>query len=109
VATFTLAIKNNGKDSPGKWSVNYSNYKFTEVYAAFVVLQGYSLWNNEGKTDFSSWGHVSSPDAIPQHTYVRVTDTSLTKTSGVAYCSESKQDGETDNTVLFTVIVMGRV
>lgn len=109
VKTFTLAVKNAGGDQPGKWSVDYSDAGFSEIYTVFVCMQGYSLFNNDGRADFGNLGHVVSAECIPQHAYVRVTSQSIQKTEGVAYCSESKADFGADNTVLFTVIVMGRV
>jgi len=111
VATYTLAIVNGGKDTPGKWSVDYSSYGFSEIHAVFVVLQGYSLWNYNGKTDFAldTGHHVKSTDAIPQHVFARVTSSDKKQASGTCYCSESDAGGEADNTVLFTVVVMGKV
>ncbi len=109
VAAYTLTIKNAGKDTPAKWSVDCSSYAFTEIHTAFVTLQGYSLWDNTGKTDFSNWGHVTSTDAIPQHVFVRITSSDTKQVSGTCYCSEAAAGGETDNSVLFTVIVMGKI
>jgi hypothetical protein len=107
VKTFTLAIKNAGVNKPNDWTVDYSDQKFTEVYTVFACLQGYSVWPND--TNFGNWGHVKSLDAITQHTFVRVTSSDTKTAKGTAYCSESNADSEVDNTVLFTVIVMGRI
>lgn len=107
VKTFTLAVQTGVKDRPNSWSVDYTDQKFTEVYTVFACLQGYSLWANDA--NFGSWGHVQSNEAIPQHTFVKVTSSNLKTAGGTAYCSESNGNGEPDNTVLFTVVVMGRV
>lgn len=107
VKTFTLAVKNKAKDTANTWSVDYTDQKFTEVYAVFVNLQGFSLWGNDA--NFASWGHVTNNEAIPQHVFARVTASDTKTASGTSYCSESKADGELDNTVLFTVVVMGRI
>jgi hypothetical protein len=61
-----------------------------------------------GNTTFNSKGHVKSTDAIPQHVYVRVTWQDAIMAGGEIYCSESSSGSEADNTVLFTVVVMGR-
>ena len=112
VKTQTLAKHNAGKDSPRSWDFDYSAEQFTEVYEVFVMLQGFSLWDNEDNTTFepsSKWSHAADATAIPQHVFVRVIDHNTTHAWGEAYASESRADQEADNTILFTVVVMGRV
>ncbi len=106
--TKILAIKNKGEGTAGEWSVDYSSAGFTEVYTAFAVLQGFSAYGNENNTDFSSWGHSQSDGSIPQHVYVRLTEYNTKTAKGYTFCSESDADKESDNTVLFSVIVLGR-
>lgn len=109
VFTRTLALSLNGQTSPRQWTVNYSAWNFSQIYAAFVVFQGFSIWSNEGDLTFSNFSHAADPNAIPQHAYARIIGPpGLTQTSGECFCSESLQSNEVDNTILFTVVVMGR-
>ncbi len=106
----THAWKNNGANSPHSQSINYSGDGFVAVYAAYVVLQGYSLWNYDGQTGFAvnSSHHVSGSGNIPQHVYVKLVSHNNTDATVEIYCSESDSSLEGDNTVLFTLVVMGR-
>jgi hypothetical protein len=106
VEHFTLAVSMGGSTTPRPWSQNYP--AFTQIYAVYAVLQGFSIYGNGGDPSFSTWGHDANADAIPQHVFVRVDAHSSTQASGVCFCSESKESQEGDNTVLFTLIVMGR-
>ncbi|HWI14109.1 MAG TPA: hypothetical protein VNT02_07625, partial [Burkholderiales bacterium] len=105
----TFALKNIAADTARTWTYSHAG-EFSEVYTAFVVLQGFSLWDNDGNTAFpaNAAHHVANADAIPQHVFVRITSSTLASTSGEVYCAESKASLELDNTVLFTVVVMGR-
>jgi hypothetical protein len=107
VITQPMAMRNNGH-GPQPWSFTYPT-PFQHVYAAFVVLHGFSLWDNNGNLDFSNFGHVQDVKAIPQHVFVRIEGTpSNTETHGFFFCSESYDANELDNTVLFTVVVLGQ-
>jgi hypothetical protein len=107
VATTTLAVVNAGKDTPASWRFDYAG-QFTEVYAAYVVLQGFSLWPNTDPR-FGAYGHVKEPaGAFTQHVFVRIVSYDNNAATGVAYCSEAEPTWELDNSVLFTVVVMGR-
>jgi hypothetical protein len=106
VLTQTFALSMAGQTTPRYWTYNYGG--FSQIYTAYVVLQGFSIWNNDGNTSFSNFGHASDSNAIPQHVYVKVDAVGLTQTSGHCFCSESLAGNEGDNTVLFTVVVMGR-
>ena len=110
VVTQTMAVTNAGQNAPKTWSYTYPQ-PFVEVYAAYVVLQGFSIWGYGGNTDFtpSSSHHNKDVNSIPQHAYVRLTSQTNTSASGVAYCSESLVGNESDNTILFTLVVLGRV
>jgi hypothetical protein len=104
VVTIPRAVINAGVDTPAKWNVTYSG--FSQVYAVFIVLQGFSVFPNNN-VNFTHWGHAPIVEGIPQHVFVRVDNFDITTAQGVAYCSESGK-GETDNSILFTVVVMGR-
>ena len=84
--------------------------RFAQTPVVFAVFQGFSLWNYENDTNFTPVnGHHSASDTnIPQHAYVRVTSAGLNSAAGLCYCSESNASVEADNTILFTVIAMGR-
>jgi hypothetical protein len=101
------------RNTPATWTVDHPN-QFSQVYAAFAVFQGFSLWPQvpaQGTpTDFNVWGHDPYPWKMPQHAFVRVDDSQLDYTSGVAYCTlaEPNLPGEENNSILFTVVVLGR-
>jgi hypothetical protein len=109
--TFAKSNQNNN-DNPRTWHYDYSAENFVEVYAAYAVLQGFSVFNNEDNTAFTGVGHTPGGDFIPQHVYVRITTAPpypLNGIDGVCFCSESNANApESDNTVLFTVVVIGK-
>lgn len=108
VFTQPMALSLNGQKSPRAWTVSYNAFNFSQIYAAYVVFQGFSIWDNDGDLTFSNFAHDPDVNAIPQHAYVRITSSGLTQTSGECFCNESLESNETDNTILFTVVVMGR-
>ncbi len=104
----TLRVKNGGSATPRAWSATIPPGTFTSVTSAFVVLQGFSLWDNEGSVGFDSFGHVAAVGAIPQHVMVMVDGFTLTQVHGRCFCAESDAPSQGDNTLLFTVVVIGR-
>lgn len=109
VWTTTVRVKNSAADAPVNWSVSLPAGRFISVTSAFAVLQGFSIFNNEAVSTFDAFGHVSNTGAIPQHVMVTV-DSALSTSvvSGRCFCSESASADQSDNTVLFTVVVIGR-
>jgi len=107
VWTIVQAVGNQG---PGlvTWQVTIPAGEFTQVDTAFAALQGFSIFDNHQNPNFTTGGHLISPNAIPQHVYVRVTNFNTGQVNGISYCSESKAADEGKNTVLFTVVVIGR-
>jgi hypothetical protein len=110
VHTVTRAWKNDGINDPSQRPISYSEVGFIEVYDAYVVLQGYSVWGYEGQTDFGvvSSHHAADASTIPQHVFVRLVSHNTTEAVVETYCSQSAASGEAENTVLFTLVVMGR-
>ncbi len=110
VHTSTQAWSNDGANDPHTQSLDYSAVGFVQIYAAYVVMQGYSLWNYDGQTAFTinSSHHNASANNIVQHVYARLVSHSLTAATVETYCSESSTGLEGDNTVLFTLVVLGR-
>jgi hypothetical protein len=106
VRTYERRVKNTAH-AASTWNVIVSA-DFTQVFAAFAALGGFSLWDNSGDASFHSWGAVADAQAIPQHAFARVTKFTNSQVSGECFCSESAPAGELDNTVLFTVVVIGR-
>jgi len=100
--TYTLRRKNT--DPP--WHVDLTP-DFNKVFAAFVVMHGFSIWDNTGDPNFSTFDHVVDPGAVVQHCYVRITNWNDSSVDGVMFCSEASLP-EGDNTILFTVVVFGR-
>jgi len=105
IETFTLAVVNAGQNAPAQWNQPFIG--FQQVFGVFAVLQGFSIWGNPSPT-FGNWSHSANDNAIPQHVFVRVEGWSNTFAFGACYCSESDAGNETDNTVLFTLVVFGR-
>lgn len=98
------------QNTPFQWNCSHPG-KFASIYTAFVVFNGFSLFDNTNPGAWaapSSWGHVESTGAIPQHAFVRVTGGDTESTSGVGYVAESDVTQEGDNSILFTVVVLGR-
>ncbi|OLB36166.1 MAG: hypothetical protein AUH11_12085 [Acidobacteria bacterium 13_2_20CM_57_17] len=107
VISQTFALNMAGLTTPRFWTYNYGG--FSQIYTAFVVLQGFSIWDNDGDTSFTHFSNAADVNAIPQHVYVKIDGVpTTTQTSGHCFCSESLVGNEVDNTVLFTVVVMGR-
>jgi hypothetical protein len=117
VKAYPRAYTNAGGGNPTpdvtrKWSVDLQG-AFTTVYTAFAVLGGFSLWGNEVAENvvptMGSWGHAKGDGVIPQHVFARVTSVAGNNiVNGECYCSESDETLEGDNTVFFTVVVLGR-
>jgi hypothetical protein len=108
VRCFTRAMSNpDTADTPRGWSVDYTNI-FEHVYCVFAVFQGFSVFNNDGNVFFNALGHVQGGQFIPQHSFVRVVGWNDNTANGVCFCSESDASKEGDNTILFTVVVMGK-
>lgn len=108
VKTFLKALSNqNTSDNFRPWSVDYTAL-FEQVYSVFAVFQGFSVFNNDNNVAFDSLGHVQGGQFIPQHAFVRVDFFDVNSASGVCYCSESEASEENDNSIFFTVVVMGK-
>lgn len=104
VMTFPLMVQNGGADTPGTWDVNYAG-QLSQLYMAFVALQGFNIFGTVGITPTS---HNADVGMIPQHVFVRINVQDLNHTSGVAYCSQSDVSVEFNNVVQFTLVVIGK-
>jgi hypothetical protein len=106
VESYQYAKQNAGPDAPVTWTANVSA-NFTEIYQAFVVLNGFSIWANTS-LDFNSYGHNPDVNSIPQHAFVRVVSVVGMIVTLEAFCSESLEAQEADNSILSTLVVIGR-
>jgi hypothetical protein len=105
VTTRTIKVS-NGLAPPGTWSVPHAG-DFSRIYAKFAVLQGFSIFGDPA----GPGGHDSSDKAIPQHVFVEINAAAmgdLNTTSGRTYCSESHEPFESDNQVMFTLVILGK-
>jgi hypothetical protein len=93
--------------APATWTENVSA-DFSEVYEAFVVFNGFSIWGNTDPNAFDNFGHAADANAIVQHAYARVVSRSGTSITLKAFCSESKAEWQSDNSILLTLVVIGR-
>ncbi len=103
--TYTFAAANNGttyRDTP----ISYSGVGFVQIYAAYAVFNGFSLFSNNA--GFTSWGAVQSDQAIPQHAFATVVSYNNSAATVRTFCSESRPEQGGDNTVLATLVVIGR-
>jgi hypothetical protein len=108
VRTFLLARSNQSTgDGFRTWNVFYTN-QFEQVYAVFAVFQGFSVFNNDNNLAFNSTGHVPGIKFIPQHAFVRVDSFDINSANGVCYCSESDSSEQADNSIFFTIVVLGK-
>jgi hypothetical protein len=98
-------IQNSGT-APGTWTVDVAG-EFSQVYESFVVLNGFSVWN-QSSTAFDHFDHLKSTNVIVQHAYARVSNRTGTSITVEAFCQESDETLESDNSVLFTLVVIGR-
>lgn len=103
----TIAANNNGA-GPRDTYIDYSGVGFVQVFAAFVVFNGFSLWNNGGNLNFNTWGSAQGVGNIPQHAYSLVAGYNVNGATVRTFCSESEAGASGDNTVLATLVVIGR-
>jgi hypothetical protein len=104
VETYPQVVQNSGAN-PGSWSQSLGT-DFTEIFAAFVVFQGFSFVAQT--TDFDIPVRKKSIQSIPQHMVVKITSQTNTLIQGTAHVCESNPDLESDNCLLFTLVVIGR-
>jgi hypothetical protein len=103
----TIAANNSGA-GPRDTYIDYSGMGFVQVFAAFVVFNGFSLWNNGGNLNFNTWGSAQGVGNIPQHAYTLVAGYHINGATVRTFCSESEAGASGDNTVLATLVVIGR-
>jgi len=96
-----IVMTNGGISTEGKRQVNYPG-DFSEVYDCFVILQGHSLTST-----YKPGPHWADVRGIPQLVYVKVESFDKDKAVVVVYSSESEAAGEADNSVMFTLVVIG--
>lgn len=107
--TDTVRLQNHNLTVPQPWSRPIPFGWFTSITSAFVVLQGFSLFANENVPGFDSFGHVALATNIPQHVMVTLDGVNgVSEVHGRYFCSESDVNAQGDNTVMFTVVVIGR-
>jgi hypothetical protein len=108
VQCYPFAKQNKGLDEAAEWEEDVSG-DFSEVFQAFVVLNGFSIWSNTDPQKFDHYDHDASVNAIPQHAYVTITSPpNATQIKMEAFCSESLESNEADNSILATLVVIGR-
>ncbi|MFZ4664109.1 MAG: hypothetical protein ACOYNY_44330 [Caldilineaceae bacterium] len=123
VYTQKEVVKNGGVNVAGTWEIDYSAQKFSEVYACIPIFQGFAVIGIGENEDFHKPHHATDVRGIPQIVHVQVDHFDKQKASGRTYCSESGEptgqllfgkftegngDTEGDNTVLFTLLVLGK-
>ena len=94
--------QNGANLSQCQWNINLSSYNFTSIYTAFVIFQGFSLWD----TYIPNGNHTPSSNDIPQTAYVELVGYNTTNAWGVSYCSCSS-GSEYNDSVMFTLVVIG--
>jgi hypothetical protein len=101
-----LAVQNQGADQPKVWTEHFAG-DVDEIYEAFVVLNGFSVTDNTS-TAFNNWGRWPDVDTIVQHVFARVSSWSGTDVNLTAFCNQSNINFEANNSMLLTVVVIGR-
>jgi len=94
--------QNGANFNQSEWNINLSSYNFTSIYTAFVIFQGFSLWD----TYIPNGNHTTSSNDIPQTAYVELVGYNTTDAWGVSYCSCSS-GSEYNDSVMFTLVVIG--
>jgi hypothetical protein len=110
VRTYEMRVKNeNTSDVPTHWTVDVGG-QFTQVFEAFAALGGFSILDNTDPSHsaFDQVAHIADVRMIVQHCFVRVTSHTDSAVHGDCYCAQSDSSQEGSNTVLFTVVVIGR-
>ena len=108
-----FAIVNNPADpkKAGSWNWDYTGV-FSEVYAVYAMLRGFSIYDNSSLVTNPPFDtnipHEQNLNTIVQHTYVRVDTWGTNSAQGKCYCGQSDATQESNNSVLFTVIAIGR-
>lgn len=106
VFTETKVVTNDAATLVNAWRVDYPG-EFTEVYTAFAVFQGFSIYP-QTSASFRFWMSPAAP-TFAQHAFVTVTDIGLNRTEGQCGVVEAGIGADNrDNAVLFTVVVLGR-
>lgn len=104
VQTQDFVQVNNGS-SPQPWTFTFP-VAFTEVYAVYAAMSGFSLLSQIGSATPTVAQDLAS---IPQHVWVVVDSRSTTAASGRSFCAQSDATRDGDNVVAFTVVAIGRV
>ncbi len=107
VLTKSVQVTNNfsyPNSSPAGWSVSWSG-ELDEVYSVIAVVSG---WSVVGGPFESSPGRTISVDVIPQTVWATVTSFDNYGASGQAYCAQSNESEDSNNTVGLTVVAFGR-
>ena len=91
--------QNGGYVEEYGWIIDITKYNFTTIYSAFVIFQGFSLFD-----DYNPG--FSNPSDIPQIAYVKLGNYTTKKVSGVSYCS-CANGNESNGSVMFTLVVIG--
>ncbi|WP_028066665.1 hypothetical protein [Solirubrobacter soli] len=99
------AVSNAGNNAAAEWDETFGG-ELDEIYEAFVTLNGFSLWAND--VSFNNFDRLESAGNIVQHVYARVVSVVGTTVHLRAFCSESDGSVEGDNTMLVTVVAIGR-
>jgi hypothetical protein len=103
----TVAISNANANAPGAVAINFDG-GFSNVYTVIPVVSGFSLWRVTAANYTQTGLHAPDVGGIPQHVWARVTAFSTNSATIQAYCSESVAANELDNTVIVTVVVLGK-
>lgn len=106
VVRHDVVKQNAGDNAPVNWTESFSG-ELSEIYEAFVVLNGFSILD-QGSTAFNNIGRRKDTDTIVQHVFARVTSISGLHVSCTAFCAQSEQTLEDNNSMLLSVVAIGR-
>jgi hypothetical protein len=101
------AVQNVGVNAPVNWTEDFSA-DFDEVYDAFVTLNGFSAYSNTTTSFDTDIARAKDLDIVIQHVYARVTAVNGPYVSLRAFCAQSEQASEGNNSMLVSIVAFGR-
>lgn len=103
IRTYNLVVQNSGS-SPNTWNQGYSG-EFDEVLAAYTVMTGFSINNQLFNPNPDRFQDLQT---IPQHVWLTVDAFSTSGANGRGFCAQSDASLDYNNTIAFTLVVIGR-
>jgi len=106
VVRHDVVKQNAGNNAAVSWTEPFGG-ELSEIYEAFVVLNGFSILD-QTSTAFDNFAREKDTDTIVQHVFARVTSVTGLNVSCTAFCAQSDETREANNSMLLSVVAIGR-